>query len=731
MNVHEVRVLPQAGFPFDLLGESDRLDIVVFSASVAGIDCLLKRAGVEARVKAGKLSVRVLAFSAQKEFQQKCLEKGVLVRFWGDQAGKLHAKGFIGSGRKKFALVGSSNLSRAALTENVEFMVRGDDSAHAQLSAWFVRKWEDCKDEHNQYLNVPVDIVEEDLDLEQLVVSYGLVRSEPMDFQRKVIDEVWDWIRSGPFGKGRMACLPTGAGKTLIAVEVVRQFLDKNPGKVVLWTCHTVQPLVQAALCFARQTEGKVRFSIGAAYGSSVSKRFENEHSELFRNMRWLMSEGEARVVFCTYDALGKPDYVSDDIWSRAGFLVVDEAHRFSPKGPGGRPNERLTKVASRRNGEGFKGLPLLGLTATPDFEHVDSLDRFWHREGHFGSGLVAACDNCRRGARAVSAGQPCLCCDGFIARRHPESWAEPTGFKFWMKGALNRVEFETTYRMREFNSKPVNDAVVRVFGGDAPGGDVQTQKKIQNYDVRRVLVFVGSIVHAVDVVGLLGKTVGSLWACKSLHSGMDHSTQAGSLGWFKEEGGDRKVLVTVMMAAEGLDLPKIDCVVFVRPTYSPILLHQMEGRGLRGPKMGGTEQCLFVDLVHQFVNSPQPLVSGSGEDLAIDPELDPEEVEGEVPSGHPVILAGNKDAMSRVEEALGRLDFDITREGLPRLTVKNAVEFLLDSDVLLPWAAEVCGCDVEELRDSLEKQRYKGSGGARSVYLRNYLEKEGLWRGR
>lgn len=656
MNVHEVRVLPQTGFPFDLLGESDRLDIVVFSASVAGIDCLLKRAGVEARVKAGKLSVRVLAFSAQKEFQQKCLEKGVLVRFWGDQAGKLHAKGFIGSGRKKFALVGSSNLSRAALTENVEFMVRGDDSAHAQLSAWFEQKWGHCKDEYNRPWSVPRDISEEDLDLGQLVVSYGLVRSEPMDFQRKVINEVWDWIRSGPFGKGRMACLPTGAGKTLIAVEVVRQFLDKNPGKVVLWTCHTVQPLVQAALCLARQTEGKVRFSIGAAHGSSVSKRFETEHASLFEKMRWLMDDGEARVVFCTYDALGKPDYVSDDIWSRAGLLVVDEAHRFSPRGPGNRSNERVTSVASRRNGQGFNGLPLLGLTATPDFQHVDSLSEFWRSEGHFGSGLVAGCANCRPSTRAVSVGQRCLCCGGFIARRHPESWAEPTGFKFRMKGALDRVEFETTYRMREFNSKPVNNAVVRVFGGDAPGGEVQTQKKIPNYDVRRVLVFVGSIGHADDVVGLLEKEVGSLWVCKSLHSGMDHSTQAGSLGWFKEEGGDRKVLVTVMMAAEGLDLPKIDCVVFARPTYSPILLHQMEGRGLRGPRMGGTEQCLFVDLVHQFVNSRQPLVSGSSEDLAIDPELDPEEVEEESFADRPVsdhLLPPVRDKLQRYRAKL------------------------------------------------------------------------------
>ena len=44
-----------------------------------------------------------------------------------------------------------------------------------------------------------------------------------------------------------------------------------------------------------------------------------------------------------------------------------------------------------------------------------------------------------------------------------------------------------------------------------------------------------------------------------------------------------------------GFDAPKVDVLVMARPTLSPVLLEQMLGRGLRGPKNGGTESCLVI----------------------------------------------------------------------------------------------------------------------------------------
>lgn len=44
-----------------------------------------------------------------------------------------------------------------------------------------------------------------------------------------------------------------------------------------------------------------------------------------------------------------------------------------------------------------------------------------------------------------------------------------------------------------------------------------------------------------------------------------------------------------------------------VRPTLSPVLYEQMIGRGLRGPKMGGTQSCLVVDFAENFGRFDEP----------------------------------------------------------------------------------------------------------------------------
>ena len=57
---------------------------------------------------------------------------------------------------------------------------------------------------------------------------------------------------------------------------------------------------------------------------------------------------------------------------------------------------------------------------------------------------------------------------------------------------------------------------------------------------------------------------------------------------------GTVKVLVNVVVATEGFDLPDASCIAIARPTKSLALYLQMAGRGLR-PKDGG--DCLILDL--------------------------------------------------------------------------------------------------------------------------------------
>ncbi|TNY03361.1 helicase-related protein, partial [Escherichia coli] len=57
------------------------------------------------------------------------------------------------------------------------------------------------------------------------------------------------------------------------------------------------------------------------------------------------------------------------------------------------------------------------------------------------------------------------------------------------------------------------------------------------------------------------------------------------------------RVLCTVGVLAAGFDAPKVGAVVITRPTMSAALYEQMVGRGLRGPKNGGTSSCRVIDV--------------------------------------------------------------------------------------------------------------------------------------
>ena len=58
------------------------------------------------------------------------------------------------------------------------------------------------------------------------------------------------------------------------------------------------------------------------------------------------------------------------------------------------------------------------------------------------------------------------------------------------------------------------------------------------------------------------------------------------------------QILCNYGVLSTGFDAPKIDVVFISRPTASVVLYSQMIGRGLRGPSIGGTEECKIVDLI-------------------------------------------------------------------------------------------------------------------------------------
>jgi len=80
--------------------------------------------------------------------------------------------------------------------------------------------------------------------------------------------------------------------------------------------------------------------------------------------------------------------------------------------------------------------------------------------------------------------------------------------------------------------------------------------------------------------------------------------TRRQTVAEFKQ--GKIRVLCNCQVLTTGFDAPRTTHIVVARPTVSGVLYEQMVGRGLRGPKFGGTKSCVILDCQDDF-RGPRP----------------------------------------------------------------------------------------------------------------------------
>ena len=110
-----------------------------------------------------------------------------------------------------------------------------------------------------------------------------------------------------------------------------------------------------------------------------------------------------------------------------------------------------------------------------------------------------------------------------------------------------------------------------------------------RDYDDRPTIAYAVSVDHARNLANVFNEA--GIPAAVILGDTSSEKRSKAIAGFRK---GILKVLVNVVVATEGFDLPDASCVVIARPTMSLALYLQMVGRGLR-PKDGG--DCLILDL--------------------------------------------------------------------------------------------------------------------------------------
>jgi superfamily II DNA or RNA helicase/HKD family nuclease len=130
---------------------------------------------------------------------------------------------------------------------------------------------------------------------------------------------------------------------------------------------------------------------------------------------------------------------------------------------------------------------------------------------------------------------------------------------------------------------------------GDARAAVIirELKEKVADLDEMRTVAFCATIAHA----EFMAKRFGDAGLdAKALHSGMSHDDRKALVKKFRV--GEQPIICTVDLFNEGIDIPEINTVLFLRPTESATVFIQQLGRGLRNHHDKGALTVLdFVGL--------------------------------------------------------------------------------------------------------------------------------------
>jgi len=153
---------------------------------------------------------------------------------------------------------------------------------------------------------------------------------------------------------------------------------------------------------------------------------------------------------------------------------------------------------------------------------------------------------------------------------------------------AFTSEELDHFGRFNEFS-----ESALRRLANDRDRNDLIVDHIREAVDDGPVLLFANSIEHAQHLAARLCL---SDVPAAAIYGETDTRVLQYFIRHFLD--GRIKVLANYLVLATGFDAPMTATIVISRPVFSPVGYMQMVGRGLRGPKNGGTETCKIITVV-------------------------------------------------------------------------------------------------------------------------------------
>ena len=353
--------------------------------------------------------------------------------------------------------------------------------------------------------------------------------------------------------------LPTGVGKTRIAMHVVTDVLRDREPSVIVWLASGKELLEQAVSAFdeAWRHLGTRRLQVGSMWGDS--------EPDLDRFSDGFLAVGLAKA----WAMLSQVDSNwATRLSSRVRLVVFDEAHQSIA-----RTYRRITDDLTLDY-----RCALLGLTATPGRTWAD-IDADGELAEFFSGNKVTL---------EVPGDNPIdfLIENGYLARPIFRTLFSQPGLAI-DDGELARISSSLDIPARIVAALSMSEQYVTAVLGAI--------EELLDRDHRRVLVFAATVAHArVLTAVLVARGVRS----EAVTGLTPTRVRDRAIRAFRSDDEVPMVIVNFGVLTTGFDAPKASAAVIARPTKSLVLYSQMVGRVIRGPKAGGTDSCEIVTVV-------------------------------------------------------------------------------------------------------------------------------------
>lgn len=343
--------------------------------------------------------------------------------------------------------------------------------------------------------------------------------------------------------------MPTGAGKTRTAMEVVCRFINAKPRSKVLWLAHSEELCDQAVTAFKENWAhvGRHPVNLYRCWGNNTPEFPIAEDS--------FIVAGFSKAYSMMKDQCISPE---------ANLVVIDEAH-MSLAPTYARAIEWTREMSAR----------VLGLTATPgrsvsNVHENSELSNFYNENivsiPDDGAGVIhrlqgmGILSNCER--------EPLLTNVDFHLTR--DEWQTLSEELDYPKAFLERVALD----------QERNRIIIEKLWELAESG-------------QQVLLFAASVEQSRMLCAAL---IYRGHRAAHIDGSTSKENRRSSIAKFRR--GDINVICNYGVLATGFDSPNVDIVMIARPTKSIVLYSQMIGRGMRGPSVGGTDTFTLVDVI-------------------------------------------------------------------------------------------------------------------------------------